>query len=94
VNGLYDDNPKENPQAKLIHDLPRVTSAILARTSRSAGSSRGTGGMYSKLSAAQRASSKGIETWLVRGDLPSVLIRVAEDERVGTRIGKPRRQRS
>ncbi|MBI3543334.1 MAG: glutamate 5-kinase [Deltaproteobacteria bacterium] len=86
VEGLYDSDPRRNPSAELVHSLARVTPKLLAQTGSHSGSSRGTGGMYSKLKAAREAGLKGIETWLVKGDLPHVLTRVADDEIVGTRI--------
>jgi len=87
VEGLYDSNPKANRHARLISRLARVDRKQLAATDRKRGSESGTGGMYSKLLAAQAASRAGIETWLVKGDLPSILLKVAADEIVGTRIG-------
>lgn len=86
VEGLYDSDPRTNPSANLVHSLDGVTQKALNQTGRHAGSSRGTGGMYSKLKAAHEASKKRIETWLVKGDLPHILARVADNEIVGTRI--------
>jgi glutamate 5-kinase len=87
VAGLYDKNPADHADAALIHQLDRVTPAWLGRVGRSAGSAVGTGGMYSKLVAAREAARAGIETWLVKGDIPDVLLQVALDRPVGTRIG-------
>jgi glutamate 5-kinase len=86
VDGLYDSDPRSNPTARLVHGLTGVPKAVLQQTGRSTGSSRGSGGMYSKLMAAVEAGRKGVETWLVRGDHPDVLLRVARNEVVGTRI--------
>lgn len=93
VEGLYDADPHRNPSASLVHGLDKVTSAMLAQTGKGAGSTRGTGGMYSKLRAAQEASRGGIETWLAKGDSPQILVRVAENEIVGTRIRGGRKKR-
>jgi glutamate 5-kinase len=87
VDGLYDADPRNNPQAQLIRRLPEVNTHLLAKTTPSSGTTRGTGGMYSKLKAASEASSDGIETWLVKGDIPSILIHVAQNHPVGTQIG-------
>lgn len=86
VEGLFDSDPRTNPDACLIHSVHGVTPVLLGKIDRGAGSSRGTGGMFSKLSAAREAGRKGIETWLVKGDEPHVLMRVAENDLVGTRI--------
>lgn len=85
VDGFYSADPRRNPKATLLHLLNGVTKKELALAG-SGGSSRGTGGMFSKLSAAQEASKKGIETWLVKGDLPQVLTRIAVNEQVGTQV--------
>lgn len=89
VDGLYSANPKTNPRARLIPELPKVTSALLKSVSPGAGSSRGTGGMLSKLQAAQAAAQGGVPTTLARGDAPSVLLKIARGEKVGTTIGRP-----
>lgn len=65
IDGLYDDNPKKNPDAKLIpvvNDLEKVMH-LAADTD----SSLGTGGMKSKLQAARICSEKGVEMWIVNG---------------------------
>ena len=86
VPGLYDADPKKNPRATRVKSLAGVSPALLAGLDRGGGSSRGTGGMFSKLGAAREAGQHGIETWLVQGDVPSVLLEVARDADVGTRI--------
>lgn len=92
VAGLYDSDPKKNPGARRIERLEGVPPRYLRSVDRGAGSSRGTGGMYSKLKAAREASGHGIQTWLVQGDLPGVLVDVAQDRAVGTRIDPPGRK--
>ncbi len=87
VNGLYDADPRSNPAARLVERVSKVSEATLKRLAATPGSSRGTGGMYSKLKAAQEASRTGIETWLVKGDRPGVLIEVAKNTPIGTVIG-------
>lgn len=87
VEGLYDADPRKNPDAQLIRKLAQVNPQLLSKTEPAGGTSRGTGGMYSKLMAAKTAASKKIQTWLVKGDHPSVLNLVAENQPVGTQIG-------
>ncbi len=86
VEGLYDCDPRSNPDAQLVKKLGEVSPDLLAKTVPTGGTSRGTGGMYSKLKAASEAAEWGIDTWLVKGDLPSILIHVAEKQAVGTWI--------
>jgi glutamate 5-kinase len=66
--------------------LREVPAALLNQTERSAGSARGTGGMYSKLCAGREASKNGVETWLIKGDEPNVLLDVAAGTALGTVI--------
>jgi glutamate 5-kinase len=88
VDGLFSGDPRRNKKAELISRLPKVTSAILKSTSQGGGTTRGTGGMFSKLKAAQEAARTGISTHLVGGEKPSVLLKIASGESVGTRIGR------
>lgn len=89
VPGLYDVDPRSNPEARRIERLVGVPARYLRSVDRGAGSARGTGGMYSKLKAAGEATRHGIQTWLVQGDLPGVLLEVARDRAIGTRIDAP-----
>ena len=86
VQGLYSADPNKKPEAKLISHLTTITKKDLQQPGLRSGGSRGTGGMYSKLLAAQLASKNGIETFLVKGDLPSVLLDLAKGINHGTRI--------
>lgn len=91
VDGLYDRDPKRDPEARLVGVLSGIKKSDLQKAaSGSTGSSRGTGGMQSKLAAADEATRAGIETWLVKGDLPQVLLKVAEGAAVGTRVRVPK----
>ncbi len=87
VEGLYDSDPKKNPDAKKIEHLMTVPEDLFQGLEKSAGSQRGTGGMYTKLVAAREALQEQIPTQLVRGDLNSVLLRLAEGDCAGTWIG-------
>jgi glutamate 5-kinase len=89
VEGLNSADPRKDSSAKLIPFLPRVTDAILRGVKSGGGTSRGTGGMFSKLRAAREAAKAGVITHLAAGDQPSVLLKIAEGQRVGTRIGGP-----
>ena len=86
VQGLYTANPNLYPNAELISLLDKITKKDLQKSGLRNSNSRGTGGMYSKLLAAQMASKNGVETFLVKGDLPSVLVELAKGAIIGTRI--------
>ena len=87
VDGLYDSDPKKNKRARRITRLDSVSASLLKQVGAAPGSSRGTGGMLSKLLAAREATRAGIECWLVKGDKPNVLLDVALNQKVGTTIG-------
>jgi glutamate 5-kinase len=91
VDGLYDADPKNNPHARLIQHKASITSQDLKAVAKNATSSKGTGGMYSKLLAAQTAGKSKIVTHLVRGDHPQVLLDLAVGHSVGTQIGGPKK---
>lgn len=86
VEGFFEGDPRKIKGAPLISELRGVSEKHLSSAGKSSGSSRGTGGMYSKLLAARHATRKGIETWLVKGDRPNILLDVVNGESVGTRI--------
>ena len=98
VEGLYESDPRQNPNARLIPWLAGVKTSELKKVwdqaGKRGGTSRGTGGMFSKLAAAKVATSAGIQTWFVKGDLPSVLLDVARDKSVGTRIDAAKKRKS
>ncbi len=82
-NGIYDKNPQENPDAKLI---PVVESPekLLTLCDFSTKTSFGTGGMETKVLAAAKASRKGIPVIVAGGGEPNVLVRIVSGELVGT----------
>lgn len=66
IDGLYDDNPNKNHSAKLIPVVERIDDSIIA----AAGSSNNpiaSGGMKTKIEAAQKAASRGIDTIIMNG---------------------------
>ena len=66
VNGLYTQNPHENPDAKLIKQVTEITAEIYAMAG-GASSAVGTGGMRTKIQAAKKAISHGVETFIING---------------------------
>ncbi len=83
IDGLYDANPRENPQAKLIPRVEKITPEIKALAG-AAGTNRGTGGMATKVKAAQIANDAGIDCCVMNGARPQELYRLLEGEAVGT----------
>ncbi len=83
IDGLYDKNPREYADAVLIPEVEHITHDII-ETAGGAGSSRGTGGMITKVMAAEIAAESGIKTLVLNGKDPKILYRVFDGEQVGT----------
>ncbi|MBV7276045.1 glutamate 5-kinase [Clostridiaceae bacterium UIB06] len=83
IEGLYDSDPRTNPQAKLIHEVERITEEV-ERSAGGAGTSLGTGGMATKISAAKIATSAGVSMVIVNGANEGIINDVVNLERVGT----------
>ncbi len=82
VDGLYDGDPNL-PGAKPIPLVERWTDSLLNLAVESR-SSRGTGGMQSKLSAVRMATAVGENVIIANGTLPNVLDRILAGEEIGT----------
>ena len=85
IDGLYDADPRRHPEARPVEVVSQMTPALLAAAGGS-GSAVGTGGMRTKLEAAQRASAAGVSTVLFNGTRGDVLDDLARDTLRGTRI--------
>ena len=87
IDGLYTDDPKSKPDAKLISEVEDITPEIEALGG-GAGSELGTGGMQTKLRAAKIATEAGCDMVIANGAFPEVLYKITDGERVGTRFCK------
>ncbi len=83
VDGLYDHDPRDNPDASLIHEVARISEEIEAVAGGSS-SDLGTGGMATKIKAAKRASLYGVGTVIINGRKPGLLPRLLDGEELGT----------
>lgn len=83
IDGLYDSNPKENKDAKLINLVENITDEI-REAAGGAGTKFGTGGMATKIKAAEIAVTSGSSMVIVNGSSPNVINEVMEGESVGT----------
>lgn len=83
IDGLYDKNPNENPDAKLIPVVSEITDE-LRQNAGGAGSSLGRGGMITKLNAAQIAMEAGIDMAILNGRNPDSLYDLLEGKKTGT----------
>lgn len=82
IEGLYDTNPKDNPQAKLIKSVPEVTDEILSLAQ--GVSSGGRGGMATKLEAARLVTRFGGKVLIANGKIPYVIKKIFAGEELGT----------
>ncbi len=81
IDGLYDKDPREHEDAKLIPVVEKIDDAIWAAAG-GAGSRLGTGGMHTKVIAAEIAAKAGIDTVIMNGMDPEVLYDLLEDNQV------------
>ena len=82
IDGLYDDDPHKNKNAKLlptVYDIDEVRDVAGG-----AGTSRGTGGMVTKLEAAERATNAGIHMIIANGNNVDSLYDILDGKPVGT----------
>lgn len=87
IDGLYDSNPQTNPGARLIPTVDRVDDEIYAIAG-GAGSSRGTGGMVTKLKAAEIVNPEGIDMIITNGAYPERIYDIFEGKPTGTLFKK------
>ena len=91
IDGLYDADPHKYPDAKIIHTVSEMTDEIIALGGGS-GSALGTGGMATKLHAAQIVTAVGTDMIIANGEHPELLYRIMDGEVVGTRFLANRRE--
>ena len=82
ADGLFDSNPHSNPDAKLIPRVSEVTPEMYANCEGK--SAMGTGGMTSKLRAAERMLAQGRETVIMNSAAPARIYELLDGEQVGT----------
>ncbi len=85
IDGLYTSDPRTNADAKLIDIVPEITPEIIACAG-GRGSALGTGGMATKLHAAQICTEGGIDMIIANGDSPAILYNIVAGESVGTKF--------
>lgn len=83
--GLYSADPRKDPKAELIPVVKRIDKRILDLAG-GAGTKGGTGGMITKLQAAQTSTRSGVTTVIAKGTEPRVLERIVAGEALGTRF--------
>lgn len=85
IDGLYTADPHKNPDAKLIPQVDRLTPEVFALAGGN-GSALGTGGMVTKLRAAQISTEAGTDMVIANGQNPDILYDILDGKPVGTRF--------
>ena len=83
IDGLYSGNPREDENAYLIPVVEEISDELMAIAD-TKGSTRGTGGMVTKLHAAQIATEAGIDTVVMNGAQPEDIYRLLDGRQTGT----------
>ena len=83
VDGLYDSDPRSNPDARLIDRIDEINDEIISIAG-GAGTDRGTGGMIAKLNAARLVTEAGIPMFIMNGHDPELLYTLLDGGHVGT----------
>ncbi len=84
TDGLYDSNPSENNDARLISVVEKITPEIVA-VAGGAGE-KGTGGFATKIKAAKIATDKGIPVIIMNGQKPTDIYKILNGEQIGTKF--------
>ena len=84
IDGLYTDDPRENPDAAFIHDVEIIDESLFGMAKESTGSDVGTGGMATKLAAAKIATKSGADMIIANAKDVGILHHIFEGDFVGT----------
>lgn len=85
IDGLYSADPKKDENATLISEVESINERIISLAG-GAGSSLGTGGMATKIKAAQICTRSGADMVIANGAHPENLYYILEGKRIGTRF--------
>ena len=84
IDGLFTDDPNTNPDAKFIDVVESLDDELLDMGKGTSGSKVGTGGMATKLTAAQIASATGVDMVIANGSDFHVNHKITEGRNYGT----------
>ena len=90
IDGLYTADPRKDPNARLLHRITHLDDSVRALAG-GCGSNRGTGGMVTKLQAAQICMDCGCDMVIANGNNPDNLYEILEGKDVGTRFTEGRK---
>lgn len=84
IDGLFTDDPNTNPDARFIDVVEALDEHLLHMGKASTGSKVGTGGMATKLTAAEIATAAGTDMVIANGADFHVIHKIVEGRRYGT----------
>ena len=84
IDGLYTDDPRQNPDARYIEVVERLTEELMEMGKSTTGSSAGTGGMNTKLQAAKIANNMGVDMVIANSADIKVIHRILAGQNIGT----------
>lgn len=84
IDGLFTDDPRQNPAAEFIPFIPEINESILEMGKDHSGSNVGTGGMSAKLAAARIATDSGADMVIAKFTSADVISDIIEGKNVGT----------
>jgi len=85
IDGLYDKNPKTHDDAVMLPVVEKITPEIYAMAG-STNNHIATGGMKTKIQAAEKAVENGIETYIINGSDSAAFDKLLKGENAGTRF--------
>ncbi|MEG1886955.1 MAG: glutamate 5-kinase [Oscillospiraceae bacterium] len=83
IDGYFDSNPRDNQDARLVSVVEEVTDEMIESAGGS-GTSRGTGGMRTKLEAARYVGDHGINMVIMSGERPQKIYDLMDGRSIGT----------
>lgn len=87
IDGLFTADPHKDPHGKLIPLVEEITPQLM-QLAGGVTSRQGTGGMTTKLLAAQIATKAGCDMVIANGKKPEILYRIVDGEAIGTKFVK------
>jgi glutamate 5-kinase len=83
VDGVYDQDPRINPQAKLLPEISEINESVYAMAG-ATNNHIATGGMKTKIQAAEKAVENGIDTYILNGSRGDVFEKILQGDNPGT----------
>ena len=83
IDGFFTSDPRTDANARLIPVITQLSRDVVENAG-GAGSARGTGGMLTKVHAAQIAANQNIKTIILNGSRPQLILNALKGESVGT----------